>query len=533
MRLVLIISVLLTNFSILSECLADYREDAFLPLAGWSHSPQTSNDSSLGHGVFLSGNQVIHSSPVIAEISGSSEDGKEVAAASADGNLYVYNSNGTERWSVQVTTCGSNGNRIASSPAVGELYGDGVPYVVIGYGGVGQGSCDGGVAAYRGDDGQLEWQFSLRDWASRQGYKENLASVWGTPALADADGDGQLEIAFGGFDRNIYLLDAGGKVLKYIIAADTVWSSAAFADVEGDSKLEFVIATDISRNRVIRPPTPNGGYVYAFDVKAARSKRVDFRTGQIWLRAVNQTPFSAPVVGDVIPNVEGPEIIIASGYYFNPRKKGKWVKVISGRNGKVLKTLKAPSASATSLAIGDINGDGVLDIVGTFSGSRNYGGDGDGRVVAWSPAISKQPLWTVKPRERSQTSTFGFQSSAALADLDGNGSIEVVVENGQSVVVLEGRDGKILTCEDKVCSDGRKSMYVWGGVSSTVAIGDLDGDGKPEIVSAGSHRARKKKGALFTFTDFTDLGSQPGSQAPYSLVWPMYRGNAHRSGSNH
>jgi len=128
-------------------------------LDGWS-----SNGSSAG--IQLAGRQIRFSSPVIAEVSGNAADGREVAAAGSDGFVYVFRSSRALLWSQRIppTKCrrGGEGSSIASSPAVGNLFGDGVPYLVVGYGSVDTRRCDGGVAVFRGPDGAPTWQFSTR-----------------------------------------------------------------------------------------------------------------------------------------------------------------------------------------------------------------------------------------------------------------------------------------------------------------------------------------------------------------------------------
>lgn len=357
------------------------------PLPGWTHSEKLSLDTSEHHGIILDGKSVVYSAAVIAEVDGNTANGKEVVVMGRDSQIHVYHADGSKAWSYQISdpSCSSLPSPI-SAPAVGELLGDGLPYVVVGYGGVTTNRCDGGIVVLRGTDGSLYWKFSTKEFDHRQHVWAMAYGVVSTPALADVDNDGKLEIGFGSFDRSVYLLNPDKTVRWYYQAADTVWSSPAFADINNDGKLEMIIGTDISQNLKIRPPTHNGGFVYALKTDRRNGLRINFRdpTAVIWKRPLDQVVQSGPVVANVLPGRASPQVIVESGCFFpqnNSNKTGKWVKVLNGKNGKVLQTLYAPVCSSSSVAIGDIDDDGILEIVATILSDP-----GTGTVPETAPA---------------------------------------------------------------------------------------------------------------------------------------------------
>jgi hypothetical protein len=132
-----------------------------------------------------------------------------------------------------------------------------------------------------------------------------------------------------------------------------------------------------------------------------------------------------------------------------------------------------------SIAIADVNGDGVPDLLvstqsgnqGTVAGSSNV--PGFANVILGSKASPGTFLAGVP------YSTTGFDpSSIAAADLTGTGSIDLVVANygsGSVSVYLPGSTPGTFAPAVNV---------VTGGQPNQVVVGDLNGDGKPDLVVA-------------------------------------------------
>jgi hypothetical protein len=132
----------------------------------------------------------------------------------------------------------------------------------------------------------------------------------------------------------------------------------------------------------------------------------------------------------------------------------------------------APRSYATggdpvSVAIGDLNGDGKPDLAtandaNTVSVLLN---SGDGSFQA-----------------KLDYETGGGPGSVAIGDLNGDGSPDLATANvccaspGAVSVLLNRGDGSFQA----------KLDYATGGDPYSVAIGDLNGDGKPELATANS-----------------------------------------------
>lgn len=525
-RLSFLISIAFTGI----EAIAQEIVPPAIP--GWS----SSEDQTL-KGIKLDSSGPGYSSPAITEVDGDESDGSEIVLGSADGTVTVLHADGSLLWkqSTPGAACQlrTGFQKLLSSPAVGELFGDGIKYVVIGYGGLDSANpCDGGVSVFRGTDGANIWNFSTKQFARKIKSLPRLYGVFSTPALADTDFDGRMEIGFGSFDRNVYLLNADGTMRWYYNAADTVWSSAAFVNVDRDAKLEMIIGTDISANRRLRPPTKNGGFVYAFKTASRRKKHLTFqqRDAYVWRQWFDQTIYSAPIVADVLKSSPGREVVVGSGCYFpanSTNKKGRWVKVLNLSNGRIIQTLNAATCLSSSPAVGDINNDGTLEVVASVNGSTDVGGDGTSKIQAWNAEI-REPLWTVAARTGGNHDTYGgtFQSPV-VGDVDGNGSLEVLVANGGGVVIVDGSTGNPLTCAARTCSN-LPVLAVGAASKTTPAIGDVNRDGVLDVIFSG---AAGRNGFLYGWTHLSSvITSSSGSVGSFAAPWTEYRGNAARDG---
>src|SRR5207244_1989348 len=120
-----------------------------------------------------------------------------------------------------------------------------------------------------------------------------------------------------------------------------------------------------------------------------------------------------------------------------------------------------------SVAIRDLNGDGRPDIVTANNRSNTEtgrAGSGDGVF-----------------RANAQFATGDSPQSVAIADLNGDGRQDLVTANqgyrGNTVsVLLRNGDGTF----------GAQTEFATGDPPASVAIRDLNGDGRPDIVTANN-----------------------------------------------
>lgn len=132
-----------------------------------------------------------------------------------------------------------------------------------------------------------------------------------------------------------------------------------------------------------------------------------------------------------------------------------------------------------SIATGDVDGDGRADLIesnyntNTVSVLRNISSAGVLSPSSFAPKV--------------EFSTGAGPFAVALSDLDGDGKLDIVVANngaGTVSVLRNLAQPNVLSA----ASFAAKTDFSTGGSSAplAVAVGDIDGDGKPDIVTANS-----------------------------------------------
>jgi hypothetical protein len=138
-----------------------------------------------------------------------------------------------------------------------------------------------------------------------------------------------------------------------------------------------------------------------------------------------------------------------------------------------------PFLGAEDVAIGDVNEDGFLDLVVTASnqgGFSVYLGDGSGKV--WKEITDPDGLPSGVDPEPGDTENAGWANRVLLADVDGDKHLDVVASYHSGPRVWRGTG----TARWQPFSDGLPSPEA-GGVYRALALGDVDGDGRVDLVT--------------------------------------------------
>ena len=166
-----------------------------------------------------------------------------------------------------------------SSPALADLESDGSAWIIVGD--------DGGWLHVVDTFGQQRPGFPVRTIGPQPGPTPtphppggNIYSIKASPAVADLNGDGRLEIAVGSWDGRMYLWDDTGQSLPGwpVQVADQIISSAALVDLNGDEWLDIVVGS-------------KDGHLYGWTIEGRSLPGFPYDLGD--------PVFSSPWVGDL------------------------------------------------------------------------------------------------------------------------------------------------------------------------------------------------------------------------------------------
>jgi large repetitive protein len=267
---------------------------------------------------------------------------------------------------------------------------------------------------------------------------------------ADVNGDGLLDLVTANESSNnlsVLLNDGKGGFLPAIISPPTGSQpkSVALADFNGDGKIDAVTANFGSGTMSVFFGNGDGTFQPALNFP------IGIQTQSV-------------VVGDL--NNDGlPDIVIASVQSEN------YEAYLSNGDGTftgpITFTFDNGYAGMTQIKLGDMDGDGILDVVGIYGygqGFQVWRGRGDGSFYLWSHSLSY--------------GTIPYPNGLALGDFNGDGALDVALGDYQyNVIGVSKNEG-----------DGYFSQTVDSPSSTAtilLAVGHLDSDRFPDAVSTG------------------------------------------------
>jgi hypothetical protein len=352
----------------------------------------------------------------------------------------------------------ASGGESAISVAVGDLNGDGIPDMVVANDCVDSSCSTGSVSVLLGNgDGTFQ---PAQSYPSGGLYSFSVA-------VGDFNGDGKSDVvvanecqtsACSGGSVSVLLGNGDGTLqpARSYASGGLYALSVAVAAFNGDGKSDVVVANECQTSAC----TSGSMSVLLGNGDGTLQLAQSYTSGSVTLSVA---------VGDF--NGDGkPDVVVANECQPSSCSGGNVTVLLGNGDGTFQPALSYASGGlyAFSVAVGDLNGDGKLDLVVGNQCQTSACSSGGIGVLLGNGDGTFQPA-------QSYASGAMYSNSVAVGDLNGDGKLDVVAgdrNSGYVSVLLGNGDGTVQAAQ----------LYSSWNLYS-VAVSDVNGDGKADVLA--------------------------------------------------
>ena len=499
----LAVAILAVGAAVASTLISTSTAQSAVPILTELHSGTTPFGTSGDYaGWVLDSNATgeVWSSPAVGDVNGDGQP--EIIVGGLDSTVRIYSMNGTGPGNLlaKIDTGGANqttkNGAVQASPALGDINGDGTLDILVA-------NTAGHLAAYSFKNNQVS---QIYTHYIPPAFNGALEGIFSTPALGYVDGDTTLDAVTTTWGQE---LDAWSGTSATQIGAvhqwlkDTSWSSPAIGDLNGDGGREIVAGYDCEGSGQLQPcyGTGGGGYITAFNLDGSVKWAHFVSKAVIW---------SSPALADL--NGDGAmDVIVGTGLYWTGSEAFKEI-AINGKTGAVMWEAPTQGIPVGSPSVGEVDSSSAGPEVVTMTQG--------GWLYSWGANGAKRYQTCVSDGGTCNSNS-GTNNGVALADINGDGVVDAITQPEQKLVIVNAKTGVV---EEKDRSAYSHTIF---SSSSTPTVANVNGKATVFVTSRGDSNGNNARDG----DDELVVQAWQSQSALGAAPWPTFKQNMFRTGT--